>query len=267
MTLSTKGTTSTKEQTEETSSPLGSGWRLLITPAVVLLLGAGLLFYTWWGAPGQRGFLDATEMRSLNFDNISRRTSEHLQLSAVSTLFVLLIAIPLGILVSRSWMRWSTPFVLAIANVGQAAPPIGVLVLLAATMGIGFWPAVIGLVIYAVLPSLRNTMVGLQQVDPSLIDAARGIGMPAWRVLTKIELPLALPLILAGIRTTLVLLVGMVGLAIFINAGGLGQIVVSGNSTSRDITLFVGSALIALLALLVDWIAGIVNKLVQPKGL
>lgn len=267
MSLTAKSTSIAKEQAEEASSPLGSGWRLAITPTVILLIAAGVLVFTWLGGPGQRAFLDATELRSLNFDNIARRTTEHLQITAVSTLLVLIIAVPLGIVVSRPSMRWSTPVVLTIANIGQAAPPIGVLVLLAATMGTGFWPATIALVIYAVLPSLRNTMVGLQQVDPSLTDAARGIGMPAWRVLLKVELPLALPLILAGIRTTLVLLVGMVGLVIFINAGALGQIVVSGNSTSRDTTLLVGSVLIALLALLIDWVAGIVNKAVQPKGL
>ncbi|ASU83029.1 ABC transporter permease [Nocardiopsis gilva YIM 90087] len=253
------------ERVETAASPLGSGWRLFLAPAVILLLAAAALFYTWLGDVG--GYFDNTELRSLNLDNIARRTSEHLQLAAVSTVIVLLIAVPMGIVVSRDKMRWSTPIVLGIANIGQSAPPIGVLVLLAIGVGIGFWPAVIGLVIYAVLPALRNTMVGLQQVDPALIDAARGIGMPAWRVLFKVELPLALPLILAGIRTTLVLLVGMVGLAIFMNAGGLGQLVVAGNSTSRDATLFIGSLLIALLALLVDWIAGMVNRLVQPKGL
>ncbi|MBB6172868.1 osmoprotectant transport system permease protein [Nocardiopsis mwathae] len=259
------GVSAAEKHADEAASPLGSGLRLFITPAVILLLAGGALLYTWLG--DGLGYLDNTELRSLNLDNIARRTSEHLQLSAVATIIVLILAIPLGIAVSRRSMRWSTPIVLGIANIGQSAPPIGVLVLLAASIGIGFWPAVIGLVLYAVLPALRNTMVGLQQVDPALIDAARGIGMPGWRVLLKVELPLALPLILAGIRTTLVLLVGMVGLAIFINAGGLGQIVVAGNSTGRDVTLFIGSLLIALLALLIDWIAGVVNRLVQPKGL
>lgn len=243
------------------SGPIGRRWRIAILPTVVFLIAAATIAYPQF-AP-----IDSTEARSLGLSFIAARTWEHVQLTAVATIIVLLIALPLGILTSRHWMRWSTPVVLAIANIGQSAPPVGVIVVLAATIGVGFWPAIIGLVIYAVLPSLRNTMVGLQQVDAALLDAARGIGMPAWRVLARIELPLAMPVILAGIRTTLVLMVGIAGLATFINAGGLGQLVVSGVNTSRPITLFIGSVLIALLALLVDWIAGLVTKAVQPKGL
>ncbi|GAB3213997.1 ABC transporter permease [Marinactinospora thermotolerans] len=246
---------------QEASAPLGAGLRILLTPVSIVLLGLLTIVYV------RNADLDSTEARSLALDYIWTKTWEHVAITTVSTALVLAIALPLGILVSRRWMRWSTPLVLAIANVGQAAPPVGVIVLLAIGVGVGFWPAITALVIYSVLPALRNTMVGLRQVDPALIDAARGIGMPAWRVLVKVELPLAAPVILAGIRTTLVLNVGVAGLAAFISAGGLGELVVSGVNTSRTLVLVVGSILIALLALLVDWAAGVVTKLAQPKGL
>ncbi|GAA3736457.1 osmoprotectant transport system permease protein [Spinactinospora alkalitolerans] len=254
-------TAGSEDRAGRATTPVGGSWRVFITPAVVVLLAAAAMAYP------QFADLDSTEARSLSLGYIGVKTWEHVLLTLASTVLVLAIAIPLGILVSRRWMRWSTPVVLAIANIGQSAPPVGVIVLLAALVGIGFWPAVVGLVIYSVLPALRNTMVGLQQVDPSLIDAARGIGMPARRVLGRVELPLAIPVILAGIRTTLVLNVGVAGLAAFIGAGGLGDLVVAGVNTSRVLTLFIGSVLIALLALLVDWIAGLVTKALQPKGL
>ncbi|GLU47897.1 ABC transporter permease [Nocardiopsis ansamitocini] len=259
--MSTTVTAPRGQEKQQQEAPIGSRWRVLLTPLAVLLVGAATIGYTRFAE------LDSTEARSLSLGFLADKLWEHIGLTTISTVLVLAIALPLGVLVSRRWMRWSTPAVLGIANVGQATPPVGAIVLLAATVGIGFWPAIIALVVYSVLPALRNTMVGLQQVDAALIDAARGIGMPAWRVLAKIELPLAVPVILAGIRTTLVLNVGVAALAGFIGAGGLGEIVVAGVNTSRPVTLLVGSILIALLALLVDWIAGLVTKALQPKGL
>ncbi|MFC7328837.1 ABC transporter permease [Marinactinospora rubrisoli] len=246
---------------EPAAAPLGAGRRALLTPACILLIGLAVVAYT------QTADLDSTEARSLNLPHIAVKTWEHIGLTAVSTVLVLAIAVPLGVLTSRRWMRWSTPGVLAVANIGQSAPPVGVIVLLAIAAGIGFWPAVAALVLYGMLPALRNTMVGLQQVDPALVEAARGIGMSAWRTLLRVELPLAVPVILAGVRTTLVHNVGVAGLAAFISGGGLGELVVSGVNTSRVATLVVGSLLIALLALLVDWIAGVVTAALRPKGL
>ncbi|RCV54648.1 ABC transporter permease [Marinitenerispora sediminis] len=259
--MSAVGTPAARTGGGPAAAPLGAGWRTLLTPAGVLLAAVATVAYT------QAADLDSTEARSLNLPHIAAKTWEHVGLTAVSTLLVLAIAVPLGVLVSRRWMRWSTPAVLAVANIGQSAPPVGVIVLLAIAVGIGFWPAVVALVLYGMLPALRNTMVGLREVDPALVEAARGIGMSAWRVLVRVELPLAVPVILAGVRTTVVHNVGVAGLAAFINGGGLGELVVSGVNTSRVATLVVGSVLIALLALLVDWIAGVVTAALRPKGL
>jgi osmoprotectant transport system permease protein len=157
--------------------------------------------------------------------------------------------------------------VLAIANIGQAAPAIGVVVLLAFWVGFGFWAATLSLVLYAVLPVLRNTMVGLQQVDARLIEAGRGMGMSSTAVLFRVELPLAVPVMLSGVRTALVLLVGTAALATFVNGGGLGILITTGVNLSLTPVLVTGALLVALLALLIDWIGRVVEHVARPKGL
>jgi osmoprotectant transport system permease protein len=133
--------------------------------------------------------------------------------------------------------------------------------------GVGFWMAVVALVLYALLPVLRNTMVGIRQVDPALIDAGRGMGMSAAEVLRTIELPLAVPVMLAGIRVALILNVGVATLAAFTNAGGLGSVISSGIALDRMPVLIVGSALTMALALTVDWLAGLAERVLRPRGI
>jgi osmoprotectant transport system permease protein len=228
-----------------------------------LLAAVCVALYAW--VQGKE--LDSIERRLVNADVIRDALVEHVKLTVVSTFFVVLIAVPLGILLTRTFAKWFTPAVIGLANVGQMVPSIGVLVLLALTWTIGFRPAVVALVAYSVLPVLRNTMVGLQQVDRTLIEAARGMGMSKLRVLLRIELPLAVPVILAGVRTALVINVGTATLATFVNAGGLGNVISGGLSTSRDTVIITGAILTATLALLVDWVGGIAEDVLRPKGL
>ncbi|WP_280680038.1 ABC transporter permease [Cryobacterium sp. CG_9.6] len=194
-------------------------------------------------------------------------TVEHLQLTVTAAIIVLIVAIPVGILLTRRPFRRLTGPILVLANLGQAAPAIGVVVLLAFWLGFGFWAATVGLVLYAVLPVLRNTMVGLQQVDPRLVEAGRGMGMSAAAVLLKVELPLAVPVMLSGIRTALVLLVGTAALATFINGGGLGILITTGVNLKLTVVLVTGAVLVALLALLIDWVGRVVEHVARPKGL
>ncbi len=229
----------------------------------VLLGLTCLALYAWL----QSKDLDSIEHRLINAEVIREGFVEHVKLTVVSTFFVILVAVPLGIVLTRSFAKWVTPGVIGLANIGQMVPSIGVLVLLALVWTIGFRPAVVALVAYSMLPVLRNTMVGLQQVDGNVIEAGRGMGMPKRRVLTRIELPLAVPVILAGVRTALVINVGAATLATFVNAGGLGNIISGGLSTSRDTVIITGAVLTAVLALLVDWVGGIVEDLLRPKGL
>lgn len=236
-------------------------WRWMGTP--VLLGGVLAALYVY--VQGQD--LDRIEKATINAEFIREKIVEHLQLTLVSTALVIAIAVPLGVLLTRAGARrWSSPFI-GVANIGQAVPSIGVIVLLAVTVGIGFDKAIIALVAYSTLPVLRNTMVGLQQVDRPLIEAGRGMGMTKLAVLGRIELPLAVPVMLAGIRTALIINVGTATLATFINAGGLGFIIDNGIRLNRELVLITGSVLTAVLALTVDWLAGMVEDVLRPKGL
>ena len=212
--------------------------------------------------------LDTIEARSLNATVVRTTVLRHVQLTAVSTVLVVAIAVPLGVLLTRPFTRRVRGPVLTVANIGQAVPTIGLLALLAvAFFFLGFWAAIVGLVVYAVLPVLRNTMVGLQQVDPAVLEAGRGMGLSRMQVLRELELPLAVPVILAGVRTALVINVGTATLAAFINGGGLGSLIVAGFATNRFPISLTGAVLTAVLALLIDHLAGIAEDLLRPKGL
>lgn len=211
--------------------------------------------------------LDAIEHNSLDNGNVQLRLWQHVRLTAISTFWVLVIAIPLGVALTRRRLRPVAPLFTALANIGQATPAIGLLALLVIWLGIGARTAIIGIVIYAVLPVLSNTVAGLRAIDPTMVEAARGIGMSALGVLTRVELPLAVPLILAGVRTALVLNVGTATLATFGGGGGLGDLITSGIVNQRMPVLILGSILTVVLALFVDWLASVAEALLRPRGL
>jgi len=229
-----------------------------------VFLGLVLLVLWWWITHQD---LDPIERTTLAWSNVRLRIIEHIQLTVISTAFVLVIAIPLGVLLTRSGARRFAPLALAVANIGQATPAIGLLVLLTLWLGVGVKVALIGAVAYAVLPVLSNTIAGLKDVDRSLVEAARGIGMSMPGVLLKVELPLAVPLVLAGVRNALVLNVGTATLATFVNAGGLGDIIQDGILLQRTRVLIVGSVLTVVLALAVDWLASLAEQGLRPRGL
>ncbi|SIR74163.1 ABC transporter permease [Micromonospora avicenniae] len=236
-------------------------WRRLGTPALLAAACVALYLYV------RNQDLDRISQASLNADTIRAKLIEHVELTFVSTLIVVLLAVPLGVMLTRPAVRRFSPVVLAVANIGQAIPSIGVLVLMAITVGIGFDQAVYALVIYAALPVLRNTIVGLNQVDRMLVEAGRGIGLSGWQVLRRVELPLSVPVLLAGIRTALIINVGTATLATFVGAGGLGFLIDQGIRFDRMPVLVTGSVLTAVLALLLDWVAGMVEDALRPKGL
>lgn len=236
---------------------------LFAQPIAVVILVGSMLGYAF------NSGLDEVSSRSINMTTILRLTWQHLQLSAAVAVIVLVVAVPLGVLLSRTWARRLTPVVIGVANVGQAAPSIGLLVLFFLFNGgtTGFWIAVLPIAVYTVLPVLRNTMVGLQQVDPLLIDAGRGIGMSATKVLLRIELPLSVPYILAGLRTALVLAVGTATLAWIVGAGGLGELIDTGYKLNDWTTMSTGAVLAMALGLLVDWVGALAQRYLSPKGL
>ncbi|MYU53781.1 ABC transporter permease subunit [Streptomyces sp. SID7805] len=226
---------------------------------------AAALLATWLWFRGAR--LDSIAHQAVDHGKVWLALRQHVELTVVSTFFVLVIAIPLGIALTRSALRRAAPVAVALANLGQAVPALGLLVLLVIWLGIGARAAVIGMVAYAVLPVLANTIAGLRGIDPTLTEAARGIGMSPLGVLRKVELPLAVPLILAGVRTALVLNVGTATLATFGGGGGLGDLISAGIITQRMPVLILGSVLTVVLALLVDWLASLAELLLRPRGL
>ncbi|MGD6978634.1 MULTISPECIES: ABC transporter permease [Citricoccus] len=238
-------------------------WTGYLTMPVILAV-ALVSLYLYVG--GQD--LDSIEARSLNASALATATGEHVLLTAVSTAITLLIAVPLGILLTRPFARRTRPFVIGVLTLGQAVPTISILVLLAVGfLFLGFKAAIVGLVLYAIIPVLLNTMVGLEQVDDAVLEAGRGMGLSRLHVLWKLELPLAVPVILAGVRTALVINVGTATLVTYINAGGLGDIIVAGLSTNRVLVQLVGAILTAALALFIDYLAGIAEDLLTPRGL
>lgn len=228
-----------------------------------LLCAAVLGGWTIWR---QTADLDDIESRQLAWGTIIDLTREHIVLTLITTVVVLVTAIPTGILLTRGAFRRYSGLVTGFANAGQAAPVIGVIVLGAIWLGFGTTTAVLSLAIYGFLPVLRNTIVGLQQVDEKLVEAARGMGMSPLDVLRRVELPLAMPVIMAGVRTALVLVVGAASFATFINAGGLGALIVTGVTLFRYSILVSGALIIAVVALLIDWAGRVLEMLLTPKG-
>ena len=234
--------------------------RRFITPLIVLVVLAVLFLWL------SNIHLDSIEKRTLNIDYIVNRTREHLGLSIVASALVAILAIPTGIALSRTRSRIVRGFILGVANVGQATPAIGVIILLAIVWQIGYTTALVALVVYSFLPVLRNTLIGLQQVDENVRESARGMGMTPNQVLFRVELPLAVPVILAGLRTSLVFAVGVATVATFINAGGLGDMIVNGLKLQRYPVLITGAVLVACIALLIDWVAGLAEDRLRPRG-
>lgn len=239
---------------------MARGWlRVLSLPLLLIVIWIAL--FVWVSSQE----LDSIELRTLNAEYLQTRTLEHLRLTAAATVLVILIAVPLGVILTRPFARGFAPLVLNIANIGQAVPAVGLLILLTLWFGIGFNIALFSLVVYSLLPVLRNTIIGIEQVDPALKEAGTGMGMSKRMVLFQIELPLAVPVILAGVRTALVIAVSVSTIATFVNAGGLGDIIVNGIKLQRAPVLITGSVLLASLALLIDWVGGVVENLLRSS--
>jgi len=184
--------------------------------------------------------------------------SEHLQISLISLFFAVIIAVPLGILLTRK--ERMAEFIIGTSAVMQTVPSLALLGLLIPLVGIGKLPAIIALVVYALLPILRNTYTGIRELDESLIEAAKAMGMNSWRRLWKVELPLALPIIMAGIRTAMVLIVGTATLAALIGAGGLGKLILLGIDRNDHALIILGAVPAALLALFFDIVLRILER-------
>lgn len=241
-------------------------WGLILAPVGIAALGGLLaLYYSSLDLDSANNFQQAS---ALDWSTkLWPQTVEVLTIAFWSTVLVMLIAIPLGIALTRNSMRRFAPAVLAVANSGQALPAYGLLIIFLVIFGQGTNTAIYALVLYALLPVLRNTIVGIDGVDRSTIEAGRGMGMTKTQALLRIELPLAVPIIIAGVRTAVIINIGMATLAFLIGGGGLGITINSGLKLQQDPVLIVGAGLVALVALLFDWLGAVAERYLKPRGL
>lgn len=234
--------------------------RWLMAAPVLFLVAAGAVVA--WGHGGDPGPGEAAVLAN---SNLWARAGEHARLSLVSTALAVALAVPVGVAATRRPLRRLRGPALFVANLGQTVPTVAVLALMFTVTGLGFRTAVLALWAYSLLPVLRNTIAGLSGVDPDVVEAARGMGLSPAQVLGRVELPLARPVIIAGIRTAAVVNVGTAALASFVGAGGLGDIVQVGISNQRDRILVVGATLTALLALAADWVIAALDAVLSRR--
>lgn len=193
------------------------------------------------------------------------KTWEHLYISFIALFLGILVAVPLGILLNR--IPKVAGFVLGVVGVIQTFPSLAILAFFIPLLGIGKTPAIVALFLYSMLPILRNTFIGVKGVNQDLVEAGRGMGMTAFERTMNVELPLAIPVIMAGVRLSAVYLIGWATLASFIGGGGLGDFIFDGLNLFRTDLIIGGAIPVTLLALLVDFLLGRVELLATPKGL
>ncbi len=197
--------------------------------------------------------------------DLLRRTLEHLGLSAAALLLGALVSIPLGLWLERH-RRGAEP-VIRVLGLFQTVPSLALLAFMIPVLGVGILPAIVALWIYSLFPIVRNTYTGVRDADPRAVEAATALGMTPGQVLRQIRLPLAAPVVMAGVRTAAVLTVGTATLAAFIGAGGLGEPIVTGLQLADTAMILSGAIPAALLALLADALLGLLERAVRPAGL
>ena len=193
------------------------------------------------------------------------KTIEHFYISIIALLIAIVVAVPLGILLSKT--KRIANVVLTIAGVLQTIPTLAVLAIMIPIFGVGKTPAIVALFIYVLLPILNNTVLGVQNIDKNIIQAGTSMGMTKMQLMKDVELPLALPLIISGIRLSSVYVISWATLASYVGAGGLGDLVFNGLNLYQPPRIISAAILVTCLALLVDFILSLIEKWAVPKGL
>ncbi len=232
--------------------------RLLLTPACVAI---GLLMVVLYVAHAPARLGD-DEILSRSF--LGSRLRQHIELSSVAFVIASGVGVPAGILLAEAGGYWQTS-VFLLANLGQAVPSVAILALTFTITGLGFKTTIVALVLYALLPILRNTVAGIRGIDGAVVEAARGMGMTRRQRLLHVQLPLTTPVIFAGLRTAMVLVIGTATLGNFVGGGGLGDVIAAGITSGRDRIVLVGTALVAALALLADWGLSLAERALAPR--
>jgi osmoprotectant transport system permease protein len=210
-----------------------------------------------------RWFADPAHWQGAN--GIPTRLEEHVVMSLIATAVAALVALPIGLLLGHYGVAGAVA--INISNIGRALPSFAILVLLVQLVGIGAVPAFIALVALAIPPIVTNSFVGMRDVDPELRDAARGLGFRESRTLLRVELPNAMPVVMAGIRTAGVQVVATATLAALVGWGGLGRYIVDGIANRNFVEVFAGAVLVALLAAAAEIGLAVLQYALTPAGL
>ncbi len=205
------------------------------------------------------------EFFTYRLDEIGEALVKHIQITAMAVGLAILIGVPLGILITKK--KKLANIVINITNTFQTLPSLALFGLIIPILGIGLVPSVFVLFLYALLPIIKNTYIGINNVDLASIEAGRGMGMKKSQILTMVEIPLALPVIMGGIRISTVINIGTATIAALIGAGGLGDFIFKGISMNSNNMILTGAVLTALLAISVDFILGKIEKALVPKGI
>lgn len=185
-------------------------------------------------------------------------TVEHIIMVVYGILLALVVGIPLGILAAR--YHKLAPVIISLTNILQLIPSIAMLAILMLYIGLGSETMVVGLFLYSLMPIVRNTYVGIKEVDPSITEAGRGSGMTAFQLLSKIQFPLSLPFLMAGLRVASVIAVSVACIGPYIGAGGLGGEIISGISVMSGVQIYAGAIPATILGLLADFVLGRLEK-------
>ena len=200
-----------------------------------------------------------------NSEFILEKTGEHLFLAGIAVLLACAVGIPVGFLITNN--KRVASIVIGVANTIQTIPSLALFAFAISFFGIGADNAIFALFLYALLPIIKNTLIGIRNVSPTMIEAARGMGMSRGQIMFQVEVPLAISVIMGGVRIATVTAIGIATIATLIGAGGLGQLIYQGIGMMNYEMIFAGAICYAALALLADFLLGLVEKKLTSKGL
>ncbi|WLS85362.1 ABC transporter permease [Lactobacillus apis] len=193
------------------------------------------------------------------------KTWQQIYISAISLFLGIIVAVPISVILLK--FPKTAKVVIALASMLQTIPALALLAMMIPFFGVGRVPAIIALFLYSLMPIMRNTYVGLIDVNPDTIDSARGLGMTKMQLILKVDIPLAMPVIMSGIRLSAIYVIAWATLASYIGAGGLGDFIFNGLSLYQPDLIFGGTIPVIILALLADYLLGLLEKKLSPKGI
>lgn len=193
------------------------------------------------------------------------KTWQQIYISAISLALGIIVAVPLSVILMK--FPRTAKVVIALASMLQTIPALALLAMMIPFFGVGRVPAIVALFLYSLMPILRNTYVGLMDVNADTVDSARGLGMTEMQLILKVDMPLAMPVIMAGIRLSAIYVIAWATLASYIGAGGLGDFIFNGLSLYQPDLIFGGTIPVIILALLTDYLLGKLEKKITPKGI